>query len=348
LSAARGAYRVAQWGTGNVGLCALRAVIEHPQLDLVALRVFSSPKEGQDAGQLCGLAPTGIVATRSLSATISARPDCVIYLPHQADLDDMCQLLEAGINITTACIGFNHRDSLEPATRERLQTACARGQSSLYATGSSPGWSTEILPIALLAMQRRLDCLTITDYADLSSRNSPEMIFKVIGLGADPTTVDPGRPVGTAASTPPTFRALADAIGLPLDEVTTSIDYAVTLRHETIAAGTLQAGTIGAVRMGVIGLRAGKPILCRFSTWYAARDLDPQWQLQDSGWRVQVQGDTSLDVSVAFAVSQENYANYSPGLTAHPVVNATPYVCRAPPGILHTSDLPMIVPYLGS
>jgi len=62
---------------------------------------------------------------------------------------------------------------------------------------------------------------------------------------------------------------------------------------------------------------------------------------------VQVEGDTSLDVSIAFTVSQENYANYSPGLTAHPIVNATPYVCEAAPGILHTSDLPMIVPYLG-
>jgi hypothetical protein len=341
-------YRIAQWGTGNVGLCSLRAVIEHPQMELVALRVFSETKQGRDAGELCGIAPNGIVATRSLDATLAARPDCVIYLPNHPELDDMCRLLEAGINITTACIGFNHRGTIEAATRARLEAACALGRSSLYATGSSPGWSTEIMPFALLAMQRRLDCLTITDYADLASRNSAEMIFNVIGLGADPASVDPGRPVGTAASTPPTFRALADAIGLPLDEVTTSIEYAVTRKRETIAAGTLQAGTIGAVRMGVIGLRNGKPVLRRFSTWYVTRDLDPPWQLQDSGWRMQVEGDTSLDVSIAFTVSQENYSSYSPGLTAHPVVNATPYVCDAAPGILHTSELPMIIPYLGS
>ena len=341
-------YRIALWGTGNVGLSSLRAVIEHPQMELVALRVFSETKAGRDAGELCGMPPNGIIATRKLDVTIAARPDCVIYLPHHSELDDMCRLLEAGINITTACIGFNHRGSIEPAARARLEAACALGRSSLYATGSSPGWSTEIMPFALLAMQRRLDCLTITDYADLSSRNSPEMIFNVIGFGADPANMDPGRPVGTAASTPPTFRALADAIGLPLDEVTTSVEYAVTRKRETIAAGALQAGTIGAMRMGVIGLRNGRPILRRFSCWYVTRDLDPPWQLQDSGWRMQVDGDTSLDVSIAFMVSQENYFSYSPGLTAHPVVNAAPYVCDAAPGILHTSELPMIIPYLGS
>jgi 4-hydroxy-tetrahydrodipicolinate reductase len=341
-------YRIAQWGTGNVGLRCLRAVIDHPQMELVALRVFSQAKEGRDTGELCGTAPNGIVATRSLDATIAARPDGVIYLPNRPEINDMCRLLEAGINITTACIGFNHRDSIEPTTRARLETACAAGRSSLYATGSSPGWSTEILPLALLAMQRRLDCLTISDYADSSSRNSPEMIFNTLGFGADPAKVDPNRPVGTATSTPPTFRALADAIGLPLDEITTSIDYALTRKRETIAAGTLQAGTIGAMRMGIIGLKNGNAVLRRFSTWYVARDLDPQWELRDSGWRIQVEGDTSLDVSVAFAVSPENYSSYSPGLTAHPLVNATPYVCDAAPGILHTSELPVMVPYLGS
>jgi 4-hydroxy-tetrahydrodipicolinate reductase len=322
-------------------------VIAHPQMELVALRVFSEGKEGRDAGELCGIPSNGIIATRTLDATIAARPDCVIYLPHHPDLDDMCRLLEAGINITTACIGFNHRGSIEPAARARLEAACALGRSSLYATGSSPGWSTEIMPFALLAMQRRLDCLTITDYADLSSRNSPKMIFNVIGFGADPASMDPGRPVGTAASTPPTFRALADAIGLPLDEIATSIEYALTRKRERIAAGALREGTIGAMRMGVIGLKNGRAVLRRFSSWYVTRDLDPAWQLQDSGWRMQVDGDTSLDVSIAFAVSQENYPSYSPGLTAHPIVNAAPYVCDAAPGILHTSELPVIVPYLG-
>jgi len=340
-------YRVAQWGTGNVGLRALQAVIEHPRLELVALRVFSEAKQGRDAGVLCGREPTGVIASQGIEATLAARPDAVIYLPDRPDIDDLCRLLEAGINVSTALIGFNHRDSIDPAVRAKLEAACERGRSSLYATGSSPGWSTEILPFALLAMQRRLDCLTITDYADMATRNSPEMIFGGLGFGTDPAKADPNRRVGTAASTPPTFRAVADAIGLPLDSVTTSIEYAVARRDVQVAAGPLRAGTIGAMRMGVIGLRNGKPLLQRFSMWYLTRDLDPQWELRDSGWRLQVAGDTSLDVSVGFDVAPDDYAAYSPGLTAHPVVNAVASVCEAPPGILQTAELPIILPYLG-
>lgn len=340
-------YRVGVWGTGNVGLRALRTVIEHPLMELAAVRVYSDAKTGHDAGELCGVATTGVPATQSIDAVVAARPDCVIYLPHQLDVDDLCRLLAAGVNIATAYIGFNHRDSIDPLIRAKLEAACTQGRTSLYSTGSSPGWATELMPLTLLAMQRRFDCLTIFDYADMSTRNSPKMLFEGMSFGADPKTAA-HRPQGTAVSTPPTFRALAEAVGLPLDEVKTSIEFAVARKDEHIAAGVIKAGTIAAKRMGVIGLRNGKPLLQRFSTWYAAKETDPQWEVQSSGWRFRVEGDTSLDVSVNFNVAEQDYAEYSPGLTAHPVVNAVPFVCEAAPGIVQTSELPMFVPYFGA
>ena len=107
------------------------------------------------------------------------------------------------------------------------------------------------------------------------------------------------------------------------------------------------AGTIGALRMRVSGWRHGREILTRYSLWYVTRDTDPAWEYRDSGWRMQVKGDTSLDVSIGFDVTPESYAAYSPGLTAHPLINAFPYVCAAAPGILHTADLPTMAPWLG-
>ena len=54
-------YRVVQWATGNIGSRSLRAVIEHPQLELVGVHVNSPEKAGRDAGDLCGLGPTGVI-----------------------------------------------------------------------------------------------------------------------------------------------------------------------------------------------------------------------------------------------------------------------------------------------
>ena len=57
-----GPYRVVQWATGNIGTRSLRAVIEHPALELVGLFVYSEAKAGKDAGELCGLGATGVMA----------------------------------------------------------------------------------------------------------------------------------------------------------------------------------------------------------------------------------------------------------------------------------------------
>jgi 4-hydroxy-tetrahydrodipicolinate reductase len=70
-------YRVVQWATGNVGACALRRAIEHPDLEVVGVYVHSAAKIGLDAGELSGTAPIGIAATSSMADVIALKPDCV-------------------------------------------------------------------------------------------------------------------------------------------------------------------------------------------------------------------------------------------------------------------------------
>lgn len=336
-------YRVAQWATGNVGLRCLEAVLDHPRFDLVALRVYSDAKAGRDAGELLGRAPVGVIATQDIAEIIAAKPDCVVYAPHEADFDDVCALLAAGINISTSRMEFNYRGRMDPALLQRIEAACAEGQSSLYASGSTPGFFTEIMPLALSALERRIDCITLTDFAAMGSRNSPEMLFQVLDFGKDPATLDPNAPVGTATSSPPSLSMTAQALGLPLDEIVTRREYALATQRTTIVAGTIEAGTVAAMRMEITGLRQGKPVIRRRSCWYVTREIDQDWDLRDTGLHYLVEGDLPLDVMVKFPVSDEEYPKISPGMTAHPVVNAVPYVCAAVPGIRHTDELPLIV-----
>ena len=101
-------YRVAQWGTGHP-MRSLQTVLDHPQYDLVGLRVYSDAKVGRDAGEIAGLDEnTGVIATRNIEDILAARPDCVIYMPmlDHTSIDDMCRLLECGINIVTTSTEF--------------------------------------------------------------------------------------------------------------------------------------------------------------------------------------------------------------------------------------------------
>jgi 4-hydroxy-tetrahydrodipicolinate reductase len=340
-------YRVVQWATGNIGTKALRAVIEHPGMELVGVHVYDDAKVGRDAGELCGLAPVGVRATRDLDAVCALEPDCVLYMASRTDLDVICRLLASGANVVTTRSELHRPASLEPAVRERIEAACATGRATLHSTGSSPGFITEALPIVLTSLQRRLDHLAIDEFADVSSRPSPELLFSVMGFGRDPTAFDARRWAHGAAAFGPSLGVLTDAIGLPLDAVTSTGEVAVARRRLAIAAGVVEAGTVAAQRMVVTGLRGGRPLVRFVAHWYVSTEVEPAWDLRETGWRVVVDGDTPLDVSIRFPVPPERYAATSPGYTAHRAVNAIPAVCQAPPGILTSTDLPQIIASLG-
>ena len=339
--------RVVQWATGNIGSRSLRAVIEHPQLDLVGLYVYSDAKRGRDAGELCGLGATGIAATQDMGAILALKPDCVLYMADRADVDVLCRLLESGANVVSTRSEFHRAADLDPAVRQRIEAACARGGATLHSTGSSPGFITEAVPLVLASLQRRFDRLTIDEYADLSSRDSPELLFGLMGFGSDPVTVDVRRFGHGAASFGPSLGALADAISLPLDGVESTGEVATARRTVEIAAGTIEAGTVAAQRMIVSGLRNGEPLLQFRANWYCSTDLEPAWDLRETGWHLLLRGDVPLELDIRFPVPSEEWGATSPGVTAHRPVNAIPYVCAAAPGIRTTAELPQIVPVLG-
>ena len=340
-------YRVVQWATGNIGTRALRAVIEHPHLELAGVYVHSDAKAGRDAGELCGLPPTGVAATQDIDKIIALGADCVLYMPQGCDVGQVCRLLSSGANIVTTRGEFHRPASLDPAVRARVEEACTRGGTSVHSTGSSPGFISEALPIVLTSLQRRLDCLTIDEFADLSTRNSPELLFGIMGFGAQPDAFDRRRFRHGRVAFGPSLELLADALSLPLDGIEAGGEVAVARSPVTIAAGSLAAGTVAAQRMEVTGMRNGRPLLRFRANWYCTTDLSPAWDLRATGWRVLVEGDTPLDVAIHFPVPAERYAAVSPGYTAHRAVNAVPVVCAAPPGIRTTVDLPQVIAALG-
>lgn len=346
--ASKNTYRVAQWATGNIGTHALRAVINHPQMELVGLWVHSADKVGRDAGELCGLdREVGVKATGRIADILALAPDCVLYMPQSPDLDDLCRLLESGANVVTTVADFHDPDGIEPRVRERLEAACRGGKSSIHATGSSPGFISSTLPFAVTTLSRRLDRYTIDEYADMSSRNSPVMIFDGMGFGKAPGDINPRLLDHFRHSFAHPLKYTARTLGLPIERIEASGEFAVARNQTTIAAGVIEAGTVAAQRYTVKGIRGDKPVFCFRANWYCTRDIDREgWDLGDTGWRVRLEGDPPLDIRISFPCSEQDWPHTSPGLTAYPAVNAIPAVCAAEPGIRTSADM-KIFSFLG-
>ena len=253
--------RVAQWATGATGAYALRAVIQHPDFELVGVRVYSPAKEGRDAGDLCGVSPVGVKACRDLETILVAKPDCVLYMPESTDFDDVCRLLEAGVNIVTTRAEFFGPQAVPPAWRARVEAACRKGAASIHATGSSPGFITEALPLVISSLSRRLDFLAIDEFANCLEGASEEMLVTIMGFGETPE-VFAKRDIATRDEVfEHSFNVLAEALGLTIDRYEVATEVATCRQPTKLKTVTIAAGSVGGQRVSITGLRDGKPLL---------------------------------------------------------------------------------------
>jgi hypothetical protein len=352
-------HRVIQWATGNTGQRALREVIRHPSLELVGVRVYDSAKEGVDAGELCGEGPTGVVATTDRDAVLNLGADCCVFMPRATGrgptragltedelVEDVVALLESGTNVVTTCSDlFAKGVRLSDLNRARVREACEMGNASVWASGSDPGFITETLPLALLSIQRRVDLIEIEEFGDLSHRPSAHMVMEQMRFGKPLTEFDPERRKNHLfGEYQPPLSVLADIAGFDIDDWTAEGGVAAAKQDMTIVAGEIKAGTAAAQRV-IINARAAGVDRIRFTQYgFVAMDVEPDWGLQPTGWRIRIHGDAPFDVSMPFPVPLDDLASFVPAYNANGPVNAIPYVCAARPGVLTTADLPHIVP----
>lgn len=355
-------YRVGQWATGNVGRQALRAIIEHPDLELAGVVVSDPAKRGRDAAELCGMAePTGVVATTDPGELITALPDAICYTavgtagrrevatgkrPTDA-LDDLCRILAAGIDVvSTSLIPMVHPPSADPEAVRRLEDACVAGSSSILTSGLDPGIMNDVLPLALSAICLRIDSIRVSEVMNYGTWDKPEAILGKFGFGKPldhrPPMVMPGVLTvmwGTVV------HLLADRLGVELDAVQEHYELFPAPETFRIPAGTIEKGTSAAMRFEVRGMVAGRPAIVAEHVTRLRDDLAQHWPAPPigggGGYRVQIEGEPSWVMEIANPGAADPTV---PGTlaTALRVVNAIPAVCAARPGVLTPFDLPLL------
>jgi 4-hydroxy-tetrahydrodipicolinate reductase len=259
---------------------------------------------------------------------------------------DVVALLGSGTNIVTTTSDLFARGArLSDDNRARVLEACETGNASVWASGSDPGFITETLPMALLSIQRHVELIEIEEFGDLSRRPSAHMVMEQMRFGKPLSEFDPERRKSHLfGEYQPPLSVLADVAGFTIDEWTSEGGVAAAKEDLTIVAGEIKAGTAAAQRIIVTG-RSGGIDRIRFTQYgFVERDVEPDWGLQPTGWRIRIHGDAPFDLSMPFPVPLDDLASYVPAFNANGPVNAIPYVCDAPPGILTTEDLPHMLP----
>ncbi|HEV7194027.1 MAG TPA: hypothetical protein VGN35_12575 [Jatrophihabitantaceae bacterium] len=346
--------RIVIWGTGFVGRLVIEELVAHPQFDLVGVGVSNPAKVGKDVGEICGIEPIGVMATDDLDALIALRPDALVhYGPTAAKADDnirvMTAFLNAGIDVCSTAMtpwvwpGMKQNPA---AWIDPIAQACERGGSSCFTTGIDPGFANDLFPMTLMGLCSEIElvrALEILDYANYEGDYETEM-----GIGREPGFKALLEwPEVLVMSWGATVPMIAHAVGVELDEITTTWDKWVTERAIPSAKGGIQPGQVAAIRFTINGNYQGRTRIQLEHINRIGHDAAPDWPRgsQDDVYRVEITGSPSITQETAFRYtdgSGRDAATAGCLATGLRALNAVPYVNDLPPGWVTALDLPLI------
>lgn len=339
--------RVVQWATGSVGAAAVKAVLEHPELDLVGCWVHSDAKVGKDVGEIVGTMPLGVTTTNSLDEILAMDADAVIYAPLLPNIDEVAALLRSGKNVVTP-LGWFYPSEKEAVP---LEVAAQAGNTTLHGAGIGPGAATELFPLLLSVMSTEVTFVRCEEFSDLRSYGAPDVLRYVMGFGGTPDS----------ALTGPMQKLLtggfAQSVRLCVDRLGFAADPTIRRLQEVAVATARIDSPIGVIEPGQVAGRrfhwealVGDEVVVRITVnWLMGQEnLDPPWSFGPNGERYEIEVRGKPDTFVVVKGWQPD--NVQAGLQSNPgivataahCVNAIPATCAAPAGIQSFFDLPLI------
>jgi hypothetical protein len=342
------AYRIVQWTTGNVGKKSVHAVVANADLELVGCYAWSPDKIGRDVGELCGIEPLGVQATDDIDALLALKPDCVVYNPMFAGVDELVRILSSGINVVTTS-EFITGHVMGP-DRDRVAEACEVGGSTIFGSGINPGF-IQLFAIVTAGISDRVDRISILESFDTTIYNSPATEIPMgFGYPIDqpdlPQITEKGSGIFSEA-----VLLVAGALGVELDEVHCEPTYAQTTEDLHLPGDwTIAKGCVAGIDVRWKGILGGREVIEVRGVWTKGQSLDPAWST-DFGYTITVEGRPTIKSTLSFepprdfhAETVEDFIMLGLTITAMPAITAIPAVIAAPPGIATYNDLPLLLP----
>ncbi|MFZ3294423.1 dihydrodipicolinate reductase [Mycobacterium sp.] len=354
-------YKVVVWATGRVGRLAIRAVADRPNLELVGVWVHSESKDGQDAGAIAGIDPLSVAATRDDAAILAGDADCIIYTgpatsrPREA-ITDFCRILESGKNIVTTSVPglVFPRGSIKQSTVQRIVESAIKGGSSIYSSGIEPGFGCDLLAVAMASMSNRIYSIRGLEITDYSRDNTVYEMRELFGFG-QPMDYQGGimMPGVIKYGWGAAVTMVAEALGVQLDEIRETCEFAPSPRRLETLSGVIEPGTVAAVWFRCVGVVDGHEVITIEHVDRMAEDVAPDWPKSRAGgidgvWRVMIEGEPSFDAEFETGFnSDEDSTDHGLLATGMRAINAVPWVCHAAPGLVDALHIPL-TPAIGS
>ncbi|MBW2636217.1 MAG: dihydrodipicolinate reductase [Deltaproteobacteria bacterium] len=322
--------RVVHYGLGPIGIETAKYVLKKSDMEIVGAVDISKDMIGKDLGKILNLnEDLGVVVTdnaRQLLSNIKA--DVVIHTAGsrmKSIYPQLEEIVDSGKNIVSSAEELLIAlDEKSEAVQNLRKKALEKGVTVL-GTGVNPGFVMDALPLFLTAVCQDVEEIHVERIVDAGTRRYP--LQKKIGAGMTPEVFRAkveekalGH-VGIEES----LMLVAENVGFSLDEVGITIDPVFADKPVKTDYFDLKEGDIAGIKNVATGISGGRTVITLDLRMYIGAE-NPH----DS---ISIKGNPPIRARIEGGVAGDQ-------ATAAILVNSTPAVVDARPGLVTVKDLP--------
>ena len=322
--------RVMQIGLGPIGCAVSRLLIRKPGWHIVAAVDADPAKQGRDLGEIAGLEQRLGVTVTSDFATLQRSDIDVAFLTTVSTfpevLPTLSTLIQHGIDVVSSTeeLFYPYYRYAEQALT--LDELAKQHGVSVLGTGINPGFVMDTLVLVLTGACQHVNRIAVTRVANASGAR-PSLQRK-LGLGLTQAnfveSAAQGR-VGVVGLID-SLAFLAHVLQWHMDDFKERLVPVIADRPVRLAQGQVEPGQVCGVRYVVKGISHGKEVI--------SFDLRMYLEAESVRDTIYIEGTPTLEMTI-------KSTNMGDVAAAGLLVNMSPLVHQARPGLLTMVDLPL-------
>ena len=323
--------KVMQIGLGSIGKAVTRLLLKKPGWEVAAAFDIDPEKQGRDLGEVAGVDQRlGIPVAGdfldfqqygdvdvALVTTVSTLPEI---------LPTLQALMQRGVNIVASAEELFYPRYRYPDEARKLDEMAKKYGVSILGTGVTPGFVMDTLVLMLTGMSQQINRLAVTRVVNASG-SRPSLQQKIgIGLTEESFAEQEAQHRVGVVGLVDSLAFLAHVLQWEMEDFKERLVPVVTDRPLRMGRQQLEPKQVCGVRYIVKGISRGKEVI--------SFDLRTYLEAENARNTIYIEGTPSLEMTI-----KSN--DMGDSATAGLLVNMSPGVHQAKPGLLTALDLPL-------
>lgn len=323
--------RAIQYGIGPIGASIAKLLREKQSVELVGAIDKDPAKVGRDLGEVVGAAdaPWGLKVSDNAEEVLAQAADIVMHTTSSSlerVTSQLIDCLKAGSCVVSTCEELSYPYRTHPELAAQLDKEARDWGVALVGTGVNPGFVMDKLLITLAAVAQRVEHARALRIVDASKRRLPLQKKIGAGMAVEEFRARVREGVIKHVGLPESVAMVADSLGLPVDEITETIEPKVAAERVTTEFLTVEPGQAAGVHQIARGLAGGKELIYMELQMYVGAP--------DPADTVTLTGHPNISLTIPGG-------SHGDIATASVAVNSIPVILDAPAGLRTPRDLPI-------